>query len=233
LGLREHLIVYSRKFTKFLEKMFKTYDTCFYLENKDISTEHQAKYVFICQNSGIISLVDNISEKLENLGYKVWIATPHPKTAYIYVSNELYSDLLVFLEKNGKMGITGVTNVKSKIKSRSIRYTLWALVATYFSILFMVNTGFSKTLLQIPQDVLKTLFPIVIFGVIPMSIFIDDLVNHRRYLKHSEKITSAIKETIEETCQQRLELKEKIPVKFPKISKSDIDMIKKHLGIPD
>ena len=233
MGLREYLMVQSRKFLKFLDKLFLLFDTSFYWVDRRGFKDFSAKYVFLCQGLNVVSLAENISEKLERLGFKVRIATPYLKTLFMYVLGSWCSDLMFFSEKNGKVGILGITMARKRLRSHTMRYFLWVLIAVYFIILFIVNMGVIGFTFQIPREVLGVSILIVIFGLIPFSVFVDEFVARSKFLKHSEKIVSVIKEAIEEIWPHKLESMEDLPLSLPKITYEDLTAIKRQLGIND
>ena len=233
MGLREYLIVRYRKFLKFLDRLFEIFDASFHWIDQRSFKDFSAKYVFLCQGLNIAPLVENVSEKLERFGFKVRIATLHLKTMLMYVLGSWCSDLMFFSEKNGKVGILGITMARKRLRSRTMRYFLWVLIAVYFILLLIVNTGVIGFTFQIPREVLGVSILIVIFGLIPLSVFVDEFVARRRLLKHSEKIVSVIKEAIEEIWPHELEFMEDLPLSLPKITYEDLTAIKRQLGIND
>lgn len=231
MGLREYLMVRSRKFLKFLDKLFALFDISFYWIGRRNFKDFSAKYVFLCQGLNVVPLAENVSEKMEKFGFKVRIITPHLKTVFMYVLGSWCSDLMFFSEKNSKVGILGITTARKKLRSRTVRYFLWVLIAMYFIILLIVNVGVVSFTFQIPREVLGASILIIIFGLIPFGAFVDEFIARSRFLKHSKKIISVIKEAVEEIWPHKLEPMEGLPFSLPEITYEDLTEIKRQLGI--
>jgi len=137
-----------------------------------------------------------------------------------------------FWEKDGKVGIFGITNIKSEFKDHAIRYGILFFGLLYSIVLLGIFLWFREDL---PYAVGEfVLISIIIIGfALFLSIFIDDPINYHRCVKHSEKVIPIVKDAVERMCSCEFELKRRFSFKFPAISHYDVNHLKKHLGIDE
>jgi len=120
--------IFFRKVVGFVERFFAAYHAGLYWVDKSPHTDCQVRYLLLCPKMNLKTLTDKISNGIRDLGLKVSGKVLNQKTAFIkaviHASSSWNSTTLTFLAKDDKLGILGIT----KMKSRSREYVIFTLM---------------------------------------------------------------------------------------------------------